>query len=386
MGLYKVIHITTFLHSGAGAVLGDIAAAQVRQGYQVAVLANKTEEPGFGYSHYEINLNTLKSLNIPLYFIDSTFKRDLALNLQAVDFARSLIEEGQINFIHAHAAIPALVGLLARSGLNRKIPIIQTAHGWGRNKTREHELMDVTIMNGLDKVVAVSESEKELIISKGVKDEKIIVIYNGCDEATPPFDPEDKDVKEIQDLRQKGYFIFGCVGNVCERKNQALLLKAFIPIAKEKKAALVLIGEGEEPLLSNLKKEAKENRVDHLVKFLGYKKQGNSFMPLFDCFILPSQSEGIGISPMEAVRAKIPIILSDIPPFKEIVEDKKTGFLFKSGNLNSLIKTIQDVIVLPVKEKREIVEDAYHNFLKKFTKKTMLERYFDLSKVLIAQI
>ncbi len=372
--MFNILHLTTFLHAGAGNVITTLAEAQVHMKFQVIVAGNDKEEPGFGYNHYQRHIETLTTLGISFYRTDSTFKRDLGLNLQAAAFVRTLIDKHQITLIHAHAAIPALVGSLARSGQKRYIPIVQTAHGWGQNKTPEHEFMDVVIMNGLDHIVAVSQGEKDLLAAKGVRAENISVIYNGASE-TVQSNFDNPLIREIKELKESGFFVIGCVGSICERKNQALLLKAFSQLSARRKTVLILIGEEEEPLTSRLKQEAKDLHIARLVKFYGYQPHADMLTGFFDCFVLPSKSEGLGISAIEAFRAQVPVVLSNIPPFQELVTDQKTGFLFESENAASLLKVLEMVIDLPAEQRKHLTHQAYQLFLSTFTTDAMIKNY-----------
>ena len=128
----NILHITTFFQGGAGRIIYNLALQQKKDGHKVVVITSKTEEPG--YENYREYIDGLINNDITVHKIDSSFKRDLYLNLLVVEQARKIILENDIDVIHAHAAVPALIGMISRQVTKKYIPVIQTMHGYGLNK------------------------------------------------------------------------------------------------------------------------------------------------------------------------------------------------------------------------------------------------------------
>lgn len=373
MNRLNILHLTTFLQGGAGRILTDLALAQRSNDNGVYVLCSKTSEPG--YCSYEEYIEKLQENNIILFEEDSSFKRDLGLNLRFTSKVREIINKYNIDLIHAHASVPALTGLIARSGFKKYIPVIQTMHGWGTNKRPEHEKMDVTIMNGLDQVVTVSHSDKQLLIEKGVQKAKIKVIYNGiAGEENDEVDPQVE--AELLEYKNKGYKIIGCIGTLCERKNQQLLLDAIKALRKEHNLFCVFIGEGD--LLPKMQKQIDQESLHQNVRLYGYKPMASNYIKYFDVFVLPSTSEGFGLTIVEAFKEKTPVIASDIEVFKELITDGQEGFLFENKCLPSLIGAIKKVLSLPPREIDEITSNGYMRFKQDFALDRMIEKYNQL--------
>ena len=91
---------------------------------------------------------------------------------------RQLLIKEDIDVVHSHAAVPSMVAMIARSGLNRYIPILQTMHGWGTNNTPEQKKMDIFLLNCVDKVITVSQGDFLLLESSVVQATNIKIIYN----------------------------------------------------------------------------------------------------------------------------------------------------------------------------------------------------------------
>jgi len=85
----NILHITTFLQGGAGRIIYNLALQQKKDGHRVIVITSRTEEPG--YVNYGEYIDGLIRNDIEVYKIDSTFKRDLYLNLLVVEKAREII-------------------------------------------------------------------------------------------------------------------------------------------------------------------------------------------------------------------------------------------------------------------------------------------------------
>ncbi len=104
---------------------------------------------------------------------------------------------------------------------------------------------------------------------------------------------------------------------------------------------LVIIGSGE--LENELKKLTKTKNMEQNILFTG--SISHHEIPLWlnasDLFILSSYSEGNPVSLIEALSCGKPVIAPKIGSIPEIVHSDKYGLLFETGNINSLIKSIQ---------------------------------------------
>jgi glycosyltransferase involved in cell wall biosynthesis len=359
----NILHITTYLQGGAGKVIVALAKNQTKQGNKVFVITSKTDEEA--YCNYKQYLKDLKEANVKVLEVDSTFKRDIYLNMKVIEKLHRVLEAEEVDIIHSHAAIPSLISIVSKNGLNRNIPIIQTMHGWGVNKKYEHEFVDINIMNLIDKVITVSISDNLLLEKKGVEKSKLDYIYNGIDEEVL-VNEENIMAEDIIKLKEQGFFIFGCVGSIGYRKNQKLLLEAANNI--EHKIAVVLIGEFEDK--ENFKITIE--KCNKKVLALGYKENANQYMKHFDALVLPSRSEGLPITVIEAFKEKVPVVCSSIDGCLEIVEDYKNGLIFKENNLDDLVRALKEMIKI---DKNNMIEQAYERYLKDFTQKKMMKNY-----------
>src|SRR5262245_36238535 len=220
-----VLHLTTFLQGGAGLVIAEMAAAQRTAGHDVVVVASATSEPGYG--NYPGHLETLGRAGVELYLVDSLFKRDIGENLKVVTF----LDGGgggaaRFDIVHAHAAIPAVIGMILASRSPRRVPIVQTMHGWGMAKTLAQRHCDVSVLNLVDRVVVPAQTSAAFLDSVGVAADRVHVIPYGVGPrrlAARHTHPVEAEMREWQ-LHQGE--VACCSGTIGQRKNQRLLIDA----------------------------------------------------------------------------------------------------------------------------------------------------------------
>lgn len=358
----RILHLTTYLQGGAGRIIYDLALEQKRLGHTVSLATSKTEYPG--YCNYPEYLDGLRSAGIPYRLVDSFFKRDSGSFAEAKKQVSELIKQERPDIIHCHASMPALAALESTHDLGQKIPIIQTMQGWGTNKTEEQSKQDIETMNQLSHVVAVSNASKSLLISLGLQNDNLSIIPNFVSPETKlPFD--DIDYKSLEN-KAKTRKIIGCIGSLCSRKNQGLLIKA-LPLIDSSidPLTLVLIGEGEDE--AQLRDLAIANSSKHEVLFFGYKPKADRFLPLFDAFVLPSLAEGLPLSIVEAFRDRTLVIGSDIPEHKELIEHERNGLLFESGNTQSLATQISHALSFTRAKQEAFCEASFQLYTEAYT-------------------
>lgn len=367
----NILHITTFLQGGAGKILCSLAVEQKKAGAHVIVVND--DRPCEGYENYSEYEKLLKKNGIHRYSVNSLFKRNLMRNLQASAAVRRMIIEDNVNIIHANAAIPALIGIIARSGISRKIPVALSMQGWGCNKTIDQEMTDVTILNMVDAVYPVSFSAGELLKKMGVVNEgRFVVIPNAID-PTISETGDDDIVTKIKLLRKSEMQIVGCIGTICDRKDQATLIRA-IACEELKRTQVVFIGDGK---IDEIRDLAGALGVSSQVEFVGYRTNTERYLPEFDVMVLPSQSEGLPLVIQEAFRSRVPVIGSDIPAITEMVKDGVTGYLFRMGNAESLRKKLIKVLGETTIQRKKYCDAAYSLFRKNYTIDKMSKAYLD---------
>jgi glycosyltransferase involved in cell wall biosynthesis len=364
-----ILHLSTYLQGGAGRAIVDLACAQRRLGHRVTVVASETSVGEYGnYAEY---LEQLRRSGVVLLLRDSLFSRDSALNLEVLDLLRQRVDVAGVDVVHAHAAIPARVGRLFAADSPRRVPVVQTQHGWGTNKTTEQSATDLAILRDVDRVITTSSATRELLAGLGVPPSSMTVIPCGLDRddvGPPPREAE----RLLQPLRDRGAFVAGCIGSVTANKNQHLLVEALAMLSNLDVVA-VFVGEGGEALVE----AAARANVAGRVIACGYQPQASRWLPLMDLLVLPSQSEGQGLAVLEAFRAGVPALVSRIPALAELVQDG-CGLAFDPGSARALAGAIRTAATLSPPDRTTLTDAARSRFLKDFTSDLMVARHEEL--------
>ena len=378
-----ILHVTTFLQGGAGKLICELIAHQVMSGYRVLCVCNNQRYSGYqNYPEYEQRLDELQ---VPLLTIPGLFKRGETEQIQAMQALKSILNENpnlnRISLIHAHAAIPAWVAMHARNDLAMSFPILATVHGWGINKTRQQEQQDIQILSELDAVITVSESALKLLSRKGLQHSHLSCVYNGVVRQNKALYPD--QTGHWFSGRADSLFKIVCLGSVCDRKNQLVLLKA---VAELRSAGLnlvcVLIGELDEVYASKLVSFIQAKDLSSNVILQGVLPNADRYLGCFDLMVLPTRAEGMPMSVLEAFREKTLVLSSDIDECKELIEDGQNGFLFENNNVQALVSKILLILALEPTHRLAIVEQAYQNFVASFTRDAMTEAYDGIYKTL----
>lgn len=182
-------------------------------------------------------------------------------------------------------------------------------------------------------IFTVSNFSKRRILHHFKTSKPIEVCYNGIN--LPSF------ISNINfDNRSASYFLF--IGNIKPHKGIDVLIKAFKKY-KEKTSnpnKLYIVGNRD-----SFRTALKLNNLDidqSDIIFTGFLDE-ESLIKLIKnatCLIQPSLYEGFGIPPLEAMSLGTPVIVSDIPVFKEIY-DRYPVIYFKKGNVNDLSKMME---------------------------------------------
>lgn len=245
--------------------------------------------------------------------------------------------KSRISIIHAQdTGYGGLSALLAAKIL--RVPVIITSHGIRYFTLRntfssfsralllpfEYWLDNITTKTA-DVIILPCSSAADFFAKIGVKKSKMTVVPTGLK-------TENFKVTETVRLETRGEFnahnnvVIGFVGRLSPEKNLPTLLDAFIKMSKHaNKTKLMIIGTG--PMEEKLRTTSMDRGMKGKVIFTGARLDVNRLLSAIDIFVLPSYTEGCPMALLEAMAAGKPIVASNIPAIREIVEDKKEALL-----------------------------------------------------------
>jgi len=164
-------------------------------------------------------------------------------------------------------------------------------------------------------------------------------------------EPRQPDEMKKLGLERNGYFLF--VARLTPQKGLQYLLEAFKKVKTDKK--LVIAGDVDAgDALAEYVKDLKA-MADDRTEFLGWV-YGDLLDELYTnafAFVLPSETEGLSVSLIEAINFGCGVIVSDIPENLDAIQDY--GFSFKSTDVDDLARVMQNLVDHPelVEEKRD---------------------------------
>ena len=182
-----------------------------------------------------------------------------------------------------------------------------------------------------DRFVALSRDiQRWLIDVQGLPAGKIVQIYNGVD--TARFHPGDGRRPLTDALGLSGRLLLGTVGRLSAEKDQLTLVRAYLLLlarvpALAQRSALLVVGEG--PLRGELEAALAAAPADHraAVHLLGPRDDVPALMREWDLFVLPSRTEGISNTILEAMASGLPVLATAVGGNPELVVDGETGRL-----------------------------------------------------------
>jgi len=314
------------------------------------------------------------------------FPMKTKLDLLTVGKIGQVIHSRGITIIHAHGYKSNALGLIASKLYH--IPIITTNHLFppmplDNRKLQLYSKFDVSFtMKRLDKIVAVSEEIKDKLIKKGLIESKITVIENGIDLNEYTNNEFDKCAFRRYLNIDADSFIVGTLGRLSTQKGYTFLLEAAKKILSHKTPAVFLIA-GDGPLRGQLEEYAKKLNISENVKFIGFRRNTATLLKIMDVFVLSSIDEGLPMAMLEAMAARIPVLVTSVGDIPKVIENNKNGNLVEPGNSEILADKILSLLHnRPLCE--QLADNAFDTVSRYYSKEAMCKKYLDIYNDLIA--
>jgi glycosyltransferase involved in cell wall biosynthesis len=234
-----------------------------------------------------------------------------------------LVDEVKPDLIHAHTSKAGILGRLAARIAS--VPSVFTAHTWcfAEGTSWKWKLAGVPserlAARCCSAIINVSRANRELALRYRIPNPKrLLVVHNGVADTPHRAKPGLGVVPTI-----------AMVARCCAQKDQSLLLRSLSEVGTP--ARVVLVGDG--PTRAALEDEALRLGLRNRVEFLGHRQDVAEILAAVHVFALPTRWEGFPLSILEAMRAGLPVIASDVGGVAEAVVDGTTGFLVPSGDV-----------------------------------------------------
>ena len=254
---------------------------------------------------------------------------------------RSLLGDGQFSIVHSHTSHAHGTVMMAQQFLSRRTPHVvsrRVAFAIGGNRMSRWKYL-----HGADLYLAISSAVETALRHINVPAARIKRVASGIDlEAVQV--PRDKRAVRADLEVAPDAFVVGCIGALSAEKGQGVLLSAFADFARNHtNARLVLVGDG--PERAQLEARAHDLGVTDRVVFTGFQSDSLMYLATFDVLVMPSLSEGLGSTLLDAHATGIPVIASQVGGIPDIVDEGVTGLLVTAGNYEALSTALDRICV-----------------------------------------
>lgn len=278
----------------------------------------------------------------------------------------NLIKKHHVDIVHCQRHKPTVYGTLAAWLSGHPAKVVTTVHGRNRTRTWSRKLLNRFLLKRVRRIFAVSDAVRQDILqtNHALPDTKVATVYNGI--FTGPY--RDLDLTQQEARTRIGLpdgFIFGTVGRLARVKAQSQLLQAFAALRKNHaNVYLVLAGSG--PLESDLHQLASALGLNNHVFFLGQRPDIPQVLCALDAFVLPSLSEGLPLSLLEAMAAELPVIATRVGGIPEILSHGSDGVMVTPSSIPELTDAMAQLVQIDQDQRkamgrrlRERVQSAF---------------------------
>ena len=212
----------------------------------------------------------------------------------------------EFDVIHSHDWLAFPAGIAAREVSGK--PFIAHIHATefdrsGENINQQVYDLEREGMHAADKVIAVSNLTRSIIIDRyGIPPEKVLTVYNGVMPLQSQSEGERKQFKEK---------LVTFLGRITFQKGPDYFVEAASKVLqKDKNVRFAMAGTGD--MMNKMIKRVAQLRIASKFHFTGFLNPAevDKIFALSDVYVMPSVSEPFGISPLEAMRSNVPVIIS----------------------------------------------------------------------------
>ncbi len=308
-------------------------------------------------------------------------KADLGAWLGLRHELATLATAGERILLHCHQATPYSNHLAIAAAWSLRIPVVCTDHGYyppGTHllKTRR-AIMNAMMAQDITVSRAVADS---LVRDVGQCRDKIVTIYNGLERTADSTDGGAHRAAARARTRAalgipQDAAVVGTVGRQSQEKNLPALIDAVAalgPTAGD--VLLVLCGEGDEQMRAALRARGDDTGLGDRLLLPGRLEDLQGVLAALDVFALPSLTEGMPLSLMEAMAAGVPSVATAVGGVPELVRDGESGLLVaEPSDIAGIAAAIARLLADPALG-ADIARSAARTVKSRFSSERMIER------------
>jgi glycosyltransferase involved in cell wall biosynthesis len=251
------------------------------------------------------------------------------------------IDLSQYDIIHAQDRYTAnVIGLLNQS---HQKPLLFTPHGFMTQNRLKFNLMekgsveeiyfsaiDKQAIKNANQLIILCDVFRPFLINIGAEEDKMTTVYTGID-------LEEWNIqKKVKNSQSKT--VITCISRLRPRKGHKYLFKALALIQdKLKNVEVRIVGDGE--MRKKLEKQVSKLKLKN-VSFLGSREDVSKLLSESDIFVLPTTSDTLPISLIEAMFTNQAILTTNCGGIPEIIKDNFSGYVVEPANPKQLAEKL----------------------------------------------
>ena len=306
--------------------------------------------------------------------VDCLNKRE-GFSLSTIVQLMQYFRANKIDVVHTNNSAPHFWAGIAATLCGIR-PRIHTNHGRNFDWSGRRKVLDQLSSRLSSRIVCVSQDSADMLIRHDkVNPSKVRVIANGIN--TDAFAPQgsDRSVRSALGVGDAEVLI-GSIARFSTDKDQATLIKAFHQLLPDHgEARLLLVGDGETRAI--LHKLVRDLSIEDKVVFTGFRSDVVEILRSLDIYVLPSHTEGMSISLLEAMSTQLPVVASRVGGNPEIVTHGVNGLLVEESNVDDMTQNLLDLIEnRPLAEKLALA--ARNTVVENYSFRKMILQYQQL--------
>lgn len=286
-------------------------------------------------------------------------------NAAALARLTRLVRRIRPDVVHGHSSIGGLLARLAATGTGR--PVVYTPNGI--TDVSAGRFVERRLAKRTDRLVAVSESEAQEAVALGLaRPDGVLTIPNGIELDAPPA----IDLRDRLGIAPEAPLI-GSVARLVPQKAPVELVAACAAVhARVPGARFVLIGDG--ALAPEVDAAIEASGLVGVLHRIPVLEGAAGALGDLDVFLLTSRFEGGPYTPLEAMRAGTPVVLTDVVGNRDAVVHRRTGLLVPPGDPDAAALAVVTLLRDPA-ARAELVEAARVRLVERFDVRRMGSRY-----------
>jgi glycosyltransferase involved in cell wall biosynthesis len=364
----KILHvIDSGGFYGAEKMLHGLALAQ-HDHLDVSVLSNGTLEEPTKAVEQAFNATSVHCVQ---------WRMKAGLNIKGGFEILKFAKQQNVDIIHSHGyKFNIIFGFLS---LFRRTPkLVSTVHGYIKKPRFTsmwlNQLMDKFFLRCFDHVCLVSPHMRSINPFTSMSNEKVSVVINGI---SPDYEPTGA-ARRSADKREATGLKMLFVGRLSAEKRILELIQTLDAFHSNGKAfSLDVFGEG--PLHGDIEAYLQHSKMSELVKLKGYVDNPSQYMTEYDALLMNSESEGVPITILEAMRAEICVVSTAVGGIPTLLG--KNCSLLASDSIAQPLKTLFE---LSKEDRRAIGIENGQRFLGNFTVDAMRRGYDNVYQRLLS--